>query len=300
MGKFMTKVSTDYVEKVTPPKYHHLIKPTYPIGCRRIVRDQGYLKSLGRPNVRLTFDHITHVEPDGVVTETEEKVDLDVIIYGTGFVTDDYPLNVHGTRGTLKEYNDAHGGPTAYLGTTAPGFPNFFMMQGPNTTTGHTSVLFSEESQIPHILQLLAPVRSGVLTSVAPTDAATDKYNDMLQARLENSVWTQCASWYRTGSQGRIFSTFPGPLVLLWWWLRKPLWDDFEVQGPNAEQWRRSHGSRARKVRAVKYTLVVALGVLVLVAYREGMGFSELADAALCMWARFWDWLGIGTGTGLA
>jgi hypothetical protein len=138
-------------------------------------------------------------------------------------------------------------------------------------------------------------VRSGALTSVVPTDAATDKYNDMLQARLDNSVWTQCASWYRAGARGRIFSTFPGPLVLLWWWLRKPRWDDFEIQGPGAEQWRRSHGSRARKAWVATAVLVAALGVLGLVAYREGMGFGELASAAVRMWARFVDWLGVAT-----
>ena len=171
---------------------------------------------------------------------------------------------------------------------------------GPNTTTGHTSVIFSEESQVPYILQLLAPVRLGALTSVAPTDAAADKYNEMLQARLEDSVWTQCASWYRTGAQGRIFSTFPGPLVLLQWWLRKPRWDDFEVQGPNAEQWRRCHGSRACKAQVVNFTLVAALGVLAFVAYREGMSFDELADGAVRMWAKFRDWLDLRTLTGLA
>ncbi|KAH8984127.1 FAD/NAD-P-binding domain-containing protein [Lactarius akahatsu] len=299
MGKYMTKTARDYTEKIAPQKYHHLIIPTYPLGCRRLVRDQGYLESLSRPNVRLTFDHIKHVESDGIVTETGEKVNVDVIIYGTGFVTDDYPLNLHGTRGTLKEYNDAHGGPTAYLGTTVPGFPNFFMMQGPNTTTGHTSVIFSEESQIPHILQLLAPVRSGALTSVVPTEVATDKYNDMLQERLDNSVWTQCASWYRTGARGRIFSTFPGPLVLLWWWLRKPRWDEFEVEGPGADAWRRRHGSWARKVRAVTFTLVAALGLLALVAYRKGMGVDELAGEAVRMWTTFWDWLGLGAGNSL-
>ena len=129
------------------------------------MRDQGYLASLNRPNVELTFERIAHVEPDGIVTEAGtyicvpcegkwcnkfssrlgEKVPVDVIVYGTGFVTvrtilldqqhsdprqDNYPLNVRGPRGTLKEYNDAHGGPQAYLGTTIPGFPNFFMMQG--------------------------------------------------------------------------------------------------------------------------------------------------------------------------
>jgi len=264
------------------------------------VRDQGYLESLGRPNVRLTFDNITRIEPDGILMETGEKVHLDVIICATGFVTDEYSLDVRGTRGTLKEYNNAHGGPTAYLGTTVPGFPNFFMMQGPNTITGHTSAIFSEEAQIPYILQLLAPVRSGVLTTVVPTDAATDKYNDMLQKRLGNSVWTQCASWYRAGAQGRIFSTFPGPLVLLWWWLRKPRWNDFEVEGPGAEQWRR-RGSRARKAPAVVFmvTLVAVMGVLMLVAYRANTGFSELVGRVVYMWPEFLDCIGLDTGTRL-
>ncbi|KAF8261601.1 FAD/NAD-P-binding domain-containing protein [Lactarius quietus] len=201
--------------KAAPPQYHHLIIPTYlaALGCRRVVRDQGYLESLSRPNVRLTFDNITRIEPDGILMETGEKVHLDVIICATGFVTDEYSLDVRGTRGTLKEYNNAHGGPTAYLGTTVPGFPNFFMMQGTLASLDAFFLSMTHPAQIPYILQLLAPVRSGVLTTVVPTDAATDKYNDMLQKRLGNSVWTQCAS-----------CTFPGPLVLLWWWLRKPRW----------------------------------------------------------------------------
>jgi hypothetical protein len=141
-------------------------------------------------------------------------------------------------------------------------------------------------------------VRSGALTSVAPTDAATDKYNDMLQARLQDSVWTQCASWYRAGAQGRIFSTFPGPLILLQWWLRKPQWDDFEVKGPDAEQWRRSHESRAFKGQAVNFTLVAALAVLAFVAYREDMSFGELVDAVVRMWVMFWNWLCLVAGAG--
>ena len=171
---------------------------------------------------------------------------------------------------------------------------------GPNTATGHTSVIFSEESQIPHILQLLAPVHSGAFTAVVPTDAATDKYNAMLQERLKNTVWTQCASWYRAGAQGRIFSTFPGPLVLLWWWLRKPRWDDYEIKGPGAEQWRLRHRSRARRVRAVKFGLVAALGVLAILAYREDIGFNGLAGQMERMWSTYWDWPGFGARTHLA
>ena len=111
-----------------------------------------------------------------------------------------------------------------------------------------------------------------------------------------NSVWTQCASWYRAGAQGRIFSTFPGPLILLWWWLRKPRWDDYEIKGPGAEQWRLRHGSRARKVRAAKFTLVASLGVLA-AAYHEDIGLSELTGRGVRIWSNFWDWLGLGAAT---
>ena len=123
-GNDRFKNSLSFIQATAPAKYHHLITPSYrtytyfcirkdfdpvshaAVGCRRIVRDQGYLQSLNRPNVRLTFDHIARVEPDGVITETGihlyfgpeaefnrsrswlgEKVFLDVIIYGTGFIT---------------------------------------------------------------------------------------------------------------------------------------------------------------------------------------------------------------------
>jgi len=127
LGKSYADSSKNYMKGIVPARYHHLIIPTYPIGCKRIVRDRGYLESLNRPNVRLTFDHIASVEPDGVIMATGEKVPLDVIICGTGFIADNYPFNLRGTRSTLKEYNDAHGGPMAYLGSTVPGFPNLFM-----------------------------------------------------------------------------------------------------------------------------------------------------------------------------
>ena len=155
---------------------------------------------------------------------------------------------------------------------------------GPNTTTGHTSVIYSEESQAPHILELLAPVRAGVLTSVSPKDSATDKYNDMLQDRLEDTVWSQCASWYRVGAQGRIFSTFPGPLFEFWLWLRKTRWEDFEVEGPGAKEWRRRHGS-SRLAQVGTVALVGALGTLAFASKGNSDGLSELVDQAVRIWS---------------
>ena len=134
---------------------------------------------------------------------------------------------------------------------------------------------------MPYLLQLLEPVRSGALKSVAPTDAATDRYNDMLQARLEDSAWSVCASWYRVGGRGRIFGTFPGPLVLLWWWLRKPRWEDYEVEGAGAEEWRRGHAQRSPKALLATAALVGALGILASAVFRNGVNVGEMVKQAV-------------------
>jgi hypothetical protein len=196
----------------------------------------------------------------------------------------------------------------AYLGSTVPSFPNFFMMQGtsrsaclneskfsfpptlsryllfdtgPNTTTGHTSVIFSEESQVPYLLQLLEPLRAGLLKSVAPTDVATDRYNDMLQERLQDTVWSQCASWYRVGGRGRIASTFPGPLVLFWWWLRRIRWEDYEIKGPGAVEWRRRHAQWSYKSLLVTVSLAGLLVAPVSAVLLGGVEPREILEQAV-------------------
>ena len=159
---------------------------------------------------------------------------------------------------------------------------------GPNTATGHTSVLFSDESQVIYLLQLLEPVRAGALNSVAPTDAATDRYNDKLQERLEDSVWSQCASWYRVGGRGRIFSTFPGPLVLFWWWLRNLRWEDHEIEGPGAEKWRRRHAWWSYKRQLGTATLAGALGTFAFTVLYRGVELSEVVTRGVRIWYHFW------------
>jgi len=141
-------------------------------------------------------------------------------------------------------------GPTAYMGTTIPGFPNYYLLAGPNTVTGHTSAIFSEEVQINYALQLIEPVIRGAASSFEVKTEATNKYNDMIQNRLSRSVFAQCVSWYRTGGDGKISSLFPGPLILFWWWLRSPVWTDYKVVG--AEAWaRQRRWSKIRKVVAL-------------------------------------------------
>jgi hypothetical protein len=84
----------------------------------------------------------------------------------------------------------------------------------------------------------------------------------MLQERLKDTVWSQCTSWYRVGGHGRIASTFPGPLVLFWWWLRRVRWEDYEIEGPGAGEWRRRH----RHARWSYKSLLVTVALPVLIA----------------------------------
>ena len=119
---------------------------------------------------------------------------------------------------------------------------------------------------MPYLLQLLEPLRAGLLKSVAPTDVATERYNDMLQERLQDTAWSQCTSWYRVGGHGRISSMFPGPIVLLWWWLRRIRWEDYEIKGPGAEEWRRRH-CRARWSYKSLIVTVALVGLLVALVF---------------------------------
>ncbi|KAJ7490847.1 hypothetical protein FB451DRAFT_1221246 [Mycena latifolia] len=217
----------------------HLI-PTYPLGCKRLIFDTNFLAALHRPNMTLNWDGIQSICADGIITKNGEKLEFDVMIFATGFVTDRFPLTIRGIDGlSVQEYYDTQGCPKAYIGTAVPGFPNMFLLSGPNTATGHISVTFTEELQIDYILKFVAPILRGVVSSFEVTHAATDCYNARIQDMLSRSVHVSCASWYRVGGDGPNSSIFPGPGVLFWWWTRRPQWSDFRVDAACAPRWSR-------------------------------------------------------------
>jgi hypothetical protein len=236
------RASTKYIFNSAPSEYHDCLIPDYPMGCKRILYDPGYLDSLHRPNVNLNWDGISEITENGIRTAKGEDMPFDVVIYATGFTTDEYPLSVRGINGqTTDDYFTSKGGPQAYIGTTVPGFPNFYWLSGPNTATGHTSVIFTEEAQINYSLQLIKPVLDGSVSSFEVTAKATDAYNEKLQARLACSVFMHCNSWYRVGGEGKIVAAFPWPITLFWWWSRRPILDHYKTVG--AEPWSRSRCS---------------------------------------------------------
>ncbi|KIJ64503.1 hypothetical protein HYDPIDRAFT_111833 [Hydnomerulius pinastri MD-312] len=260
------KLMEQYILDNSPERYHPHIVPRYPPGCKRTVADNGFFLSLSRPNVSLSFDGIASIVDDGLMTEKGQLLSFDTMIYATGFIGDEFPVRVRGADGiTIQEYYGAHGGPTAYYGTTIPGFPNFYMLAGPNTGLP-TSTLFMEEVQIAYSLQLVKPVLDGIVSSFSVKADATDEYNATLEKLLSPSVHTQCRSWKRTGGTGKPFTPFPWSAFQYWWRLRQPKWDHYTHIG--GEPWKR----RMQFLKVLRILKILAV-MGVLAYYMKGSSF---------------------------
>ena len=189
------------------------LTPRYAIGCKRILVSNNYLPSLTQPNVEVVTEKIAEIREHSIVADDGTERQVDAIIFGTGFQVTDPPLarHVRGRAGlTLAELWD--GSPQAYLGTTVAGFPNLFILMGPNTGLGHTSVLYMLEAQIEHLLSALRYMRRHGIATLEPRREAQDAFVSEVQKRLEGTVWTAggCRSWYldRTGRNSTLWPDF--------------------------------------------------------------------------------------------
>jgi cation diffusion facilitator CzcD-associated flavoprotein CzcO len=185
-------------KQISDPELLAKVTPDYTIGCKRILPSNKWYPALGKPNVELVTDGIAEVREHSIVTDDGVEREVDTIIFSTGFHVADMPIGkqVRGRDGrTLDE--SWHGSPRAHLGSTVPGFPNLFMLLGPNTGLGHSSMVYMIESQIAYVLDALRTMeRSGAHAAEVRADAVTE-YNDAIEEQLDGTVWnTGCASWY--------------------------------------------------------------------------------------------------------
>ncbi len=176
--------------------------PDYTFGCKRVLFSSAYLPALERDNVELVADAIERIEPAGIVTADGRLRELDCIIWATGFKTTEFmfPMRVAGARGL--ELSEAwRDGARAHLGMTVPGFPNMFLMYGPNTNTSGGSIIVYLEAQASYIRQALQQLRArggGALEVREDVEQASDR---ALQARFAGTAWTGCDSWYRDAAR---------------------------------------------------------------------------------------------------
>ena len=193
----LQRMAVKHLERqVADPALRARLTPDYTIGCKRILLSSDYYPALQRPNVELVTDHIKEITLTGVVTADGTTRPADVIIYATGFkvVESVTALNVAGRDGRKLTPENLE----AYHGVTVAGFPNFFMLLGPNTGLGHTSVVFMIESQVQHVMSCLRRLAKSGADTIEVSEAAQRRYNDALQRRLRRAVWSQggCDSWY--------------------------------------------------------------------------------------------------------
>lgn len=187
------------------------LTPDYPFGCKRILFSSDYLKALQRPNVELIADPIERIAPGGPVTARGGEREVDCLIYSTGFKTGDFvvPMQVAGAGG--QDLQAAwKGGARAHLGITVAGFPNMFMLYGPNTNLGSGSIVAMLEAQVGYVRQALRALKRSDAGAIEVKPEVQSAFDEGVQARLADHVWSSCESWYRLDGDGRNTNNWPG------------------------------------------------------------------------------------------
>ncbi|WP_224241140.1 flavin-containing monooxygenase [Hyalangium gracile] len=202
-----------HLERSVPdPALRAKLIPSYTMGCKRILLSDDYLPALTQPNVTVITEPIREVRERSVITADGTEHAVDALICGTGFQVTDLPMTHHIRGRDGRTLAETWGGTMkAHLGTTVSGFPNFFMLQGPNTGLGHTSVILMIESQIEHTLGALRYLDARQLAAVEPVPEVQERFVQDVDQRMRGTVWTQggCSSWYLDAT-GRNSTLWPG------------------------------------------------------------------------------------------
>ncbi|MGE3692618.1 MAG: flavin-containing monooxygenase [Novosphingobium sp.] len=195
---------------IEDPDLRTKMVPDYPIGCRRVLLSNVYYPTFNRDNVELVTDRIERIEGNAIVTRDGSRREVDAIVFATGFDTMRYltTIDVAG-RGGLRLDQAWAGGPQAYRGVTVSGFPNLFMLYGPNTNVG--SIIYMIEAQVDYIVRLVRRMEDEGLAGIEVRAEAEDAYNRRVQAELENfEMWvTDCSNYYRHPVSNKVVTQWP-------------------------------------------------------------------------------------------
>ena len=198
--------------QVPDPELRARLTPDYRPGCKRLLLSDDWYPALQRPDVEVVTEKITEIRPHAVVTSDGVEHEVDTIIYGTGFHVTDNPIaeKVTGAHGqTLAEAWQRHGA-QAYLGSTVPGFPNLFLLAGPNTGIGHTSLVVMIEAQIGYVVDALRTRDERGAAAIDLRAPVLEAWIREIQAKAAGTVWNSggCSSWY-LDDEGRNTTLWP-------------------------------------------------------------------------------------------
>ncbi|HSW12533.1 MAG TPA: NAD(P)/FAD-dependent oxidoreductase [Solimonas sp.] len=227
--------------QVRDPVLRKKLTPDFPVGCKRILLSNDWLPTMARPNVEVVDTAIREVTEDSVITADGSVRKVDALIYGTGFTATDFlaPMAVRGLGG-----QDLHAswsqGAEAYLGMSVSGFPNFFMLYGPNTNVGSGSIIHMLECQQRYIVQMAQALRSQGWRYAELRASAQAAYRDEIQTRSAATTYSgNCQSWYKT-AEGRNTNNWVGSMLEFARRTRQPDFTAYRIEKQPAAQLQRA------------------------------------------------------------
>lgn len=221
--------------QIDDPAIQAQLVPPYSIGCKRVLLSDTFYPTLNRANVDLVTRPIAGLTPDGLVTRNGNHWPADVLIYATGFkpFNPTHQVRIAGRDGRVLA-DDWVDGPEAFKGVAVAGYPNFFMLMGPNSGLGHSSILLMIEAQVGYISRCLRWLkrsrwRGGPMRAIEVRPESQRSYNAWLQQRFTGTVWNRepeanlgsCSSWYQTAS-GKNYTLWPSFATAYLWAMRRP------------------------------------------------------------------------------
>jgi cation diffusion facilitator CzcD-associated flavoprotein CzcO len=226
-----TRHSLKYMKGTTPKEYQKDIIPSFKVGCKRMIFDHSYLKSLHDERIDFIGDGLSEIKEHSVITKSGQEVPADIIVACTGYNISKTMLGIDitGQNGIKlsKVWDDE--GITAYETVFVKNFPNLFFMAGPNSATGHASVVMAIQNANVFFSKVARPIVEGKSTSVVVKESAYDRWREVSQAELRRCVFGTefggCVSWYAEGKTN--YTTYPYSQLAFWWAMTHPKYKDF-------------------------------------------------------------------------
>ncbi len=215
------------------------LTPDHPLGCKRLVFATDYLQTLTQPHVDVVSSPAKALRSRSLVTHDGNEFHVDVVVCATGYAAADYlgQIDVVGENG-VPLHEAWRDGAFAYLGMAVPGFPNFFMLYGPNTNVGSNSVIFVLEAQARYIVRALKHLRRQGKSYVSVRRDATADFVAKIDTWMEGTVWTtRCSNYFRVAN-GRVVTQWPRSARAFWGMTRRFRPSDYALGGPEPQSGR--------------------------------------------------------------
>lgn len=204
------------------------LTPTYPIGCKRILVSDNYYQSISQPNVSLEVEPISEFSDLGIVTQSGKQIVADIVIYATGFKTNEflYPVKFYG-KNNIPLNEVWINGAESYRGVCVKHFPNFFILYGPNTNLGSNSIIFMVEQQVKYVIKCIKKLKQKKFSRIEIREHIFDSYNKNIQLDMQKTVWIEsCNSWYKN-KDGKVVNNWPNSPTSYYFHMKFPNYSHF-------------------------------------------------------------------------